>query len=287
MVHSQKGSNMQAVSNLCIGLNGRFFPNNWRPALDEVAFAQMHEFGAIQFPGKVEGLGTDHLGADLETVGAALQAAKVMAVMEILVRVDAEGKTEQGQTLLEVLHANIDALWRLRCQYVHWHAVPREPMDEHAIARLEISLLHVFKEGVVVAGDHGFRLGFEHNEPALGLFGTPAACANALEQVPGLSLVWDINHTTPQQMPGFKAVIDRVGMLHVSDTPLPEVNHHLPLGMGTIDYGAVCCTLRERGWSGPTILEIGGLPKSGGYNRDTDQALIDSRRRLTLANAVP
>ena len=278
---------MQAGSNLCIGLNGRYFPNNWRPALDEIAFAQLHEFGAIQFPGKVEGLGTAHLGADLETIGAALQAAHVMAMMEILVRVDAEGKTEQGQTLLDVLHANIGAITRLSCQYVHWHAVPRESMDDRAIAGLEATMLHAFAGGIAVAATHGFRLGFEHNEPALGLFGTPAACAYALERVPGLSLVWDINHTTPEQMPGFEALIERVSMLHVSDTPLPEVNHHLPLGMGTVDYGPVCRTLRERGFRGPAILEIGGLPKSGGYNRDTDEALIDSRRRLTLANAVP
>lgn len=278
---------MHAGSNLRVGLNGRFFPNNWRPALDEIAFAQLHEFGAIQFPGKVEGLGAAHLGANLETIGAALQAAKVMAVMEILVRVDAEGKTEHGQTLLDVLHANIAAITCLGCQYVHWHAVPRESIDAQAIADLEAMMLHEFADGVAVAAIHGFRLGFEHNEPALGLFGTPAACAHALEQVPGLSLVWDINHTVPEQMPGFEALIERVSMLHVSDTALPEVNHHLPLGMGTIDYGAVCRTLRERGFRGPAILEIGGLPKSGGFNRDTDEALVDSRRRLTLANAVP
>jgi hypothetical protein len=34
------------------------------------------------------------------------------------------------------------------------------------------------------------------------------------------------------------------------------------------------------GFHGPAILEIGGLPKSGGYGRDTDQALADSLQRL-------
>jgi len=37
------------------------------------------------------------------------------------------------------------------------------------------------------------------------------------------------------------------------------------------------------GYSGPAILEIGGLPESGGYGRDTDDALIVSQHRLKEA----
>lgn len=29
------------MDNLQIGMNGRFFPNNWRPAVDEIAFAYL------------------------------------------------------------------------------------------------------------------------------------------------------------------------------------------------------------------------------------------------------
>lgn len=68
-------------------------------------------------------------------------------------------------------------------------------------------------------------------------------------------------------------------MLHVADTPLPAVNHHLPLGLGTIDFPAYFAALLSRGCRGPAILEIGGLPHSGGYGRDTDDALIESLRR--------
>jgi sugar phosphate isomerase/epimerase len=78
-------------------------------------------------------------------------------------------------------------------------------------------------------------------------------------------------------------MIPRMSMLHISDTPLPEVNYHLPLGLGTVDLEGYGRALEESGLHGPAILEIGGLPKSGGFGRDTDTALIDSRHRLEKA----
>jgi sugar phosphate isomerase/epimerase len=98
-----------------------------------------------------------------------------------------------------------------------------------------------------------------------------------------LCFVWDFNHTTPEDLPAFLALMPRMSMLHVSDTLLPEVNYHLPLGLGTVDFAAYCQALRTGGFHGPAILEIGGLPKSGGYGRDTDTALQDSRQRLQQA----
>jgi sugar phosphate isomerase/epimerase len=78
-------------------------------------------------------------------------------------------------------------------------------------------------------------------------------------------------------------MIPRMSMLHISDTPLPEVNYHLPLGMGSVDVEGYCRMLQAGGFCGPAILEIGGLIKSGGFGRDTDEALIDSRQRLEQA----
>ena len=75
-------------------------------------------------------------------------------------------------------------------------------------------------------------------------------------------------------------------MLHVADTPLPATNHHLPLGLGTIDFVDTFRELRARAFVGPAILEIGGLPLSGGYGRDTDEALIASRQFLAEAIMV-
>ena len=53
-----------------------------------------------------------------------------------------------------------------------------------------------------------------------------------------------------------------------------------PIGLGSIDFAHYFGELARRGFSGPGILEIGGLPKSGGYGRDTDQALIASLAAL-------
>jgi len=84
----------------------------------------------------------------------------------------------------------------------------------------------------------------------------------------------------PAHLDGFLALTPRMTMLHVSDTPLPAVNHHLPVGLGSIGLTAYCAALLARGFHGPAILEIGGLPQSGGFGRDTDEALIDSRRQF-------
>jgi sugar phosphate isomerase/epimerase len=275
---------MTQVNTISIGINGRFFPSNWRPALDEIAFAHAHGFTAFQFSGKEEGLNVEHLGADVLTVRDGLARAGITATMEILLRVGHTGRTAAGRTPLEVLHANLSAITLLPCLYVHWHLVPSVPMNDAVVAALEAHLIPEFAAGVALAEHHGFRLGFEHNEPDLRLFGTPLSCQHALEAVPNLNFIWDFNHTIPDHIIAFRALIPRMSLLHVSDTPLPEVNHHLPLGRGSIDFVDYCRALREGGFAGPAILEIGGLPKSGGYGRDTDEALIDSATRLRWAN---
>ncbi|HYF62155.1 MAG TPA: TIM barrel protein [Herpetosiphonaceae bacterium] len=260
-----------------IGLNGRFFPANWRPALDEIAFAASHGFRSMQFQGKEEGLRPEHLGAEFARLRSAMEAAGIVPVLEMGVIIDERGLTAGGSTPLDVLTANLPAITGLGCACAHWHLVPAAPMDAEANAALEEHIVPQLREGVGLAAGR-FRFGLEHNEPDLRLFGQPAACARALEQAPGLHFVWDINHTIPEHLDDFAALIGRVSMLHVSDTALPEVNYHLPIGLGSVDFAAI--GRRLRGWSGPAILEIGGLPKSGGYGRDTDAALIDSLERL-------
>ena len=272
------------MSNLQIGMNGRFFPANWRPACDEIRFAHAQGFAALQFPGKEAGLDATHLGNPLTTVAAELAAKHITAVMEIVVHVDANGRTAAGSTPLDILHANLPAITALPCRYVHWHLVAAHVMDATTNQALEASMLPQLRAAVTLAQIHNFRFGFEHNEPELLLFGTPDACAGTLAAVPGLAFVWDLNHTIPEHLAGFQALIPRMSMLHVSDTPLPTVNYHLPLGMGTIDFAAYCQALRAGGFQGPAILEIGGLPKSGGYGRDTDEALVASQERLKAAN---
>jgi sugar phosphate isomerase/epimerase len=269
-----------------IGINGRFFPSNWRPARDEIAFAQKHNFYAIQFPGKEEGLAAEHLGDELAQIRDLLAEASIDAVMEIVVRIDARGRTKSGKTPLEVLQANLPAITTLPCHRVHWHLALSEWPGEPAVRRLEEALAPQFAAAVDLAQEQGFTFGLEHNEPALVLFGNPVSCRAILEATPGLAFVWDLNHTTPADLPAYLDLTPRMSLLHVADTPLPEVNHHLPLGLGNLDFAVYLRALVQRGFAGPAILEIGGLPKSGGYGRDTDEALVASRRQLEGAMAM-
>ncbi|MEZ4866749.1 MAG: TIM barrel protein [Caldilineaceae bacterium] len=271
---------------LQIGMNGRFFANNWRPARQEIAFAQQAGFRALQFAVRNEGLTPTKLGDDFATVAQLLRAAGLTAVMEIVVGIDSTGHNGAGQTPLAVLEANLPAITALPCYAVHWHLILHEPLASAAVRTLEERLQPQLAAGVALAQQHGFRFGLEHNEPDLLLFGNPAACYTALEATPGLHFVWDLNHTTPEHLADFLALTPRMSMLHVSDTPLPEVNYHFPIGEGTIDFAAYLAALQQRGFHGPAILEIGGQPKSGGFGRDTDAALITSLQRLVAVREL-
>lgn len=264
-----------------IGMNARLFPANWRPARAEIEFACTHHFTAIQFPGLEPGLDTARLGDSLPLIATALQRAKLTAVMEMVVRIDAQGQTATGASPLEVLQANLPAITTLPCRFVHWHLVPIDAMCEEATRAVERLLIPQFMAAMALAHEHNFHFAFEHNEPNLGLCGTPTACTDLLRAVPGLQFVWDFNHTMPAHLAGFLTLIPRMSVVHVSDTPLPAVNYHLPLGLGNINFGAYCQALRSGNFQGPAILEIGGLPQSGGYGRDTDAALLDSQQRLS------
>jgi sugar phosphate isomerase/epimerase len=272
-------------SEITIGMNGRFFANNWRPAAQEIAFAKAAGFQAMQFAVRDEGLSPQKLGDSFAATAAQLADANLTPVMEIVVAVDATGHNPQGVTPLAILEANLPAIQALGIYAAHWHLVPLAGLTVDAIRRVEELVRPDLAAGVALANAHGFRLGIEHNEPDFHLFGTPQVCAAALDVTPGLHFVWDLNHTEPAALADFLALTPRMSMLHISDTPLPAVNHHLPVGQGTIDFTHYFTELQARGFRGPAILEIGGQPKSGGFGRDTDEALLDSRRRLM--NCLP
>lgn len=263
-----------------IGFGGRFFPGTWRPALDEIAFAANAGFAALQFQGAPDGLTSDALGAELEAIGALLRTHGLVAVMEVLLRVDPGGCLADGRYLSDALAANLPAIAALGCRCVHLHAVLADPAHAAYTEQIEAALLPALAAGAAFGKRYGFRFGVEHNAPASGPFATPAAVRRALDAVPDLAFVWDLNHTAPEDLADFATLIPRVSMLHVADTRLPETNEHLPIGLGTIDFGHFGMLLRAGGFTGPAILEIGGLPKSGGYGRDADEALVDSLRRL-------
>jgi L-ribulose-5-phosphate 3-epimerase len=274
---------MTVAHGIRIGMNARLFPGNWRSVTEEIAFAHAAGFVALQVPGPEEGLGEERLGASLPAVRDALAMAGIEAVMEMLVRVDASGRTASGMTPLEVLEANLPAIATLPCTCVHWHLVPLEPTDDETLQALERSLVPQCLIAVSYARLHGFRFGIEHNEPKIGLFAEPRRCAALLDAVSDLGFVWDWNHTAPEHLSGFLTLAPRMTMLHIADTRLPTVNEHLPLGLGMVDCAMYSRELLARGFSGPAILEIGGLPQSGGYGRDTDDALMDSLGRFCMA----
>jgi L-ribulose-5-phosphate 3-epimerase len=248
---------------LRIGMLGRFFAGNWRPPADEIRFAAENGFAALQIrsdaPGELDAV----LGGDLDETGRAFAAAGVEPVVEMLLRLN------RHPSIAEALRSNLRALEALGCRRVHVHPVPGAA--EVNVPELETRLPELFGEAVDVAEAHGLDLGVEHNAHEHRLLVAPEACAALLADVPGLHFVWDLNHAEPV---GFARFRDRLSLVHASDTPLPETNHHLPVGMGTVDFSVLS------GIDVPVILEIGGLPVSGGYGRDTDDALRDSRARL-------
>jgi L-ribulose-5-phosphate 3-epimerase len=242
---------------------GRFFAGNWRPPADEIRFAAENGFAAVQVRSDVPGELEAVLRADLAETGRAFAAAGVEPVVEMLLRLD------RHTSIAEALRSNLAALAALGCRRVHVHPVPGAADVD--VQELEARLPDLFGAAVEVAERHGLDLGVEHNSSEHRLLVAPEACEALLAGVPGLHFVWDLNHAEPAAFAGFR---DRLSLVHASDTPLPETNHHLPLGLGTVDFSVIS------GIEVPVILEIGGLPVSGGYGRDTDDALLASRARL-------
>lgn len=266
---------------LPIGMNARLFPNNWRPAHAEIDFAARHGFRALQFPGPPLGLDAQRLGAPALEVGRDLRRSGLTAVMEMPILMKGpDGRTREGCTPLEVLRNNLPAIVALGCVCVHWHLVLHYPEGIADGPAFEAGLVETLAEAVRLANAEGFRFGIEHNEADWAPFRDAASCRAALAAVPELGLVHDVNHATPAELPAYLALAPRVQMLHVSDTPLPEVNHHLPIGQGAIDFAAIFAVMGRAGVRGPAILEIGGQPKSGGWGKDSDAALIESLARL-------
>jgi L-ribulose-5-phosphate 3-epimerase len=244
-----------------VGMLGRFFPLNWRPPADEIRFAAEHGFEAVQIRSDRSGELADELRADPGEVGAAFAATGVEPVLEMLV-------FHQGEpgTIPRALRANLPAIEQIGFRRVHVH--PVGPGDAAPL------LADDFAEALEIALAAGLIFGVEHNAAGHRLLVDPASVHALLDAVPGLHLVWDLNHTLPEHAAEFERLRDRLSLVHVSDTPLPETNHHLPLGRGSVDFSVL------KGIDVPLILEVGGLPVSGGPGLDSDEVLLDSLARL-------
>jgi L-ribulose-5-phosphate 3-epimerase len=249
-----------------IGMLGRFFGRhtggNWRPPAQELAFASSAGFDTVQIrsdrPGEID----DELGIDPAELGALFDDTGLEPVLEMLVRHEGE-----PGTVVRALRANLPAIEAIGFLRVHVH-----PVGSAEAAPL---LAADFAEALAVAEDAGLIFAAEHNAPGHRLLVQPDEIEALLDAVPGLGFVWDVNHTGAGDVNRFLALRERITLVHVSDTPLPETNHHLPLGRGAVDF-APARTFEDV----PLILEIGGLPHSGGPGLDTDDALLDSIERL-------
>ena len=244
---------------------GRLTGGNWRPPAEELAFAASAGFDTVQIRSDRPGEIGDELGVDPMELGELFDDNGLEPVLEMLVRHDGE-----PGTFARALRANLPAIEAIGFLRVHIHPVgPSEAAPQ---------LAPDLAEALSVADDAGLIFAVEHNAPGHRLLVDPADVEALLDAVPGLGLVWDVNHTGADDVGRFLALRERITLLHVSDTPLPETNHHLPLGRGSVDLGPVR-TFADV----PAILEIGGLPHSGGPGLDTDDALLDS---LTVLRGV-
>jgi sugar phosphate isomerase/epimerase len=245
---------------------GRFFNRhtggNWRPPADELHFAATAGFDTVQIQSRRAGEIEDELGVDPTELGRLFDDAGIEPALEMLVRHEGE-----PGTFARALRANLPAIEAIGFLRVHIHPVGGAEGLPHLVAD--------YREALAVAEDAGLILGAEHNAPGHTLLIGLDEIEALLDAVPGLGLIWDINHTRAEDVDRFLALRERFTLVHVSDTPLPETNHHLPLGRGTVDFSVL------RGIEDvPLVLEIGGLPHSGGPGLDTDEALVDSRERL-------
>jgi sugar phosphate isomerase/epimerase len=252
-----------------VGMLGRFFNRhtggNWRPPAAELRFAAGAGFDTLQIQSRRPGELDDELGISGDELGALYDELGVEPALEMLVRHEGE-----PGTFARALRANLDFIDAAGFLRVHIHPVGGPEGLAH--------LVDDYREAVAVAEDAGLIFGAEHNAPGHTLLIELDEIEALLDAVPGLGLIWDINHTRIEDVGRFLALRERMTLVHVSDTPLPETNHHLPLGRGNVDFSVL------RGFEDvPLVLEIGGLPHSGGPGLDTDDALIDSREALLRA----
>ena len=122
---------------IAIGINARLFPINWRPATEEIAFAQRLGCACIQIHGREGGIDATYLGASPQAIGEILARHAMRAVMEIVVRLLPDGRTQSGATPLDVLSANLPAINALAIRHVHWHFAPAVLLSRDELRALE------------------------------------------------------------------------------------------------------------------------------------------------------
>ena len=167
-----------------------------------------------------------------------LRAADIEAVMEIIVILNpATGRSRAGLTPIQILHNNLPAIRAMRCSCVHWHMAAASPFQPEDLPGLEYAMLPQLAQAFDMGQQHGFYFGLEHNETGLQIFASPESINAALDAVPGLGFVWDLNHSPAEHMAAYLELAARISMLHLADTP-PVSYTHLDVYKRQVLYSA-------------------------------------------------
>ena len=124
--------------------------------------------------------------------------------------------------------------------------------------RLEATFVDAFAEVARIAREAGLTVLFE-NHPQ-GVFPDTPSMARLLDDArfAGAALLYDVTNALAigeDPAAGLAAVLDRVGLVHLSDAPAGAWRHD-PLGTGAVDFRAVFAAMQAGGYDGPVVAEI-------------------------------
>jgi len=128
----------------------------------------------------------------------------------------------------------------------------RPPGMRHALVDLNIEALRPI---VQMAGTYGLQIVFENFKKP---FDSISTLGRILEEVPGLKLHLDFGHANIGRNDG-KALCKRLGShishVHFSDNRSSD-DHHMPLGVGSVDWRKAVNALKAIGYDGTITLEV-------------------------------
>ena len=124
--------------------------------------------------------------------------------------------------------------------------------------RLEATFVEAFAEVARIARDAGLTVLFE-NHPQ-GAFPDTPSMARLLgdARFADVALLYDVTNALAigeEPAAGIAAVIEHIGLVHLSDAPAGAWRHD-PLGTGDVDLRAVLAALEAGGYDGPVVAEI-------------------------------
>ncbi|MBX6772144.1 MAG: sugar phosphate isomerase/epimerase [Chloroflexi bacterium] len=232
-------------------------------------------------------MGFDFIDLTLEPEGARASKLDLIAVSGILQETGlrAVGHTpwylpigspfdSVRQAALDELTRCLDAFAQLGISPVNIHPDPRAPLYDHQwiIWRNTESLRYLAER----ATERGLQLMVE-NIP--GLFNLPEVLAAVLDAVPSLGWHLDVGHANlgnPTNLTGqlLETLGRRLLHVHLSDNRGGDLDLHLPLGAGTIDWPWVIRLLKRAGFDGTITLEV--------FSSDREYLAVSRRKLLRL-----